>query len=112
MYLSGRISAFLPVTDISANNDMIIYFLRWVTAALSNELLEERPHAICLIDAQLSCTCSRHREMECLLVSDLLFVVGEKKNDTENPRVSAAVPLPIRLERFGMNLQFTAAGLD
>lgn len=51
----------------------------WVTAAVSNELQEGRPHANCLSDAQLSRTCRCHREMGCLLVLDLLFV-GKKKH--------------------------------
>lgn len=51
----------------------------WVTAAVSNELLENRPHAICLIDAQQSCTCPRHHEMGCLLMLDLLFVGGKNR---------------------------------
>lgn len=74
----------------------------WVTAAVSNELQEGRPHANCLSDAQLSRTCRCHCEMGCLLVLDLLFG-REKKNIfyAENPYVSAAVESNFRYDLRG-----------
>lgn len=79
----------------------------WVTAAVSNELPEDRPHAICLIDAQLSCTCPRHRKMGCLLMLDFLFVrEKKKKKHAENPYVSAAVELHFRYDLRGFKWVF------